>query len=272
MNNANTHTDNNVHELVGKVRRLMLTSDLVRGVVIWLVVLLGTLLVLFTLDNFLHLPEGLRLALSVGGLAVILFELWQLLLLPLIRRQRLEAVTLFLEDRFSIPENMLINALCFESVHLSPKEEPFALKTIETGSSMMSEANVNELWQFKKLMRWSTVLLILLIIWFLYGISHGRGIANALLRYVNPLGDVPPASSLVLRVTPSEDVLMAEGDNLDVKVEVTGLAADESLPRYPEVVWGRGADYIGSDKGENRSATMQLSGDGANKYNYTFKS
>ena len=272
MNGPNTYKEDNVHELVGKVRRLMLTSSLVRGVVIWLVVLLGTLLVLFTLDNFLHLPEGLRLALSIGGLVLILFELWQLLLMPLIRRQQLEAVTLFLEDRFAIPDNMLINAFCFESVRLTPKEEPFARKTIETGSSLMSEANINELWQFKKLIRWSTVLLILLLIWLLYGISHGHGIANALLRYVNPLGDVPPASSLVLRVTPSQDVLMAEGDNLDVKVEVIGLADGKSLPRYPEVVWGRGADYIGSEKGENRSTTMQLSGDAANTYDYTFKS
>ena len=144
MNEANMHTDHNVHELVGQVRRLMLTSRLVRGIVIWLVVLLGTLLVLLSLDNFLHLPEGLRFALSIGGLALILFELWQLLLLPLIRRQRLEAVTLFLEDRFSIPENMLINALCFESVRLSPKEEPFAQKTIETGTSMMSRSSTTK--------------------------------------------------------------------------------------------------------------------------------
>jgi len=272
MNGVNTQANNNVHELVGKVRRLMLTSNLVRGVVIWLVVLLGTSLVLFALDNFLHLPEGLRLALSIGGLALILFELWQLLLLPLIRRQRLEAVTLFLEDRFAIPENMLINALCFESAQLTTKQEPFANKTIETGTSMMSDANINELWQFKKLIRWSTVLLILLIIWFLYGISHGHQIANALLRYVKPLGDVPPASSIVLKVTPSEDVLMAEGDNLDVQVEVVGLSGDESLPRYPEVVWERGADYIGSEKGEYRNITMQASGAGANVYNYTFKS
>lgn len=267
----NTQTDNNVHELVGRIRRLMLTSSLVRGVVIWLVVLLGTCLVLLMLDNFLHLPEGLRLALSIASLSLILFEFWQLLLWPLIRRQKLEAVTLFLENRFSIPENMLINALCFESAQLSPKQAPFARKTIETGSSMMARANINELWQTKKLIRWSTVLLILLIIWLLYGITHGHQIANALLRYVKPLGDVPPASSIVLRVTPSQDVLMAEGDDLDVRVEVMGLAGDKSLPRYPELVWGRGADYISNEKGGYRSATMQMSSDGPNIYNYTFK-
>ncbi len=272
MSGVNTRSENNVHELVGKVRWLMLTGSLLRGGVIWLVVLFGSSLILFMLDNFLHLPEGLRLALSVGGLALILFELWQLLLLPLIRRQRLEAVTLFLENRFAIPQNMLINALCFESAKLTPREEPFAHKTIETGTSMMSKANINELWQFKKLMRWSTVLLILLIIWLLYGITHGHQIANALLRYAKPLGDVPPASSIVLRVTPSEDVFMFEGDDLDVRVEVIGLAADESLLRYPEVVWGRGADYISNERADYRSNTMQASSSGAGAHNYTFNS
>ena len=47
---------------------------------------------------------------------------------------------------------------------------------------MMSKADVNELWQFKKLSRWSTVLLILIILWSLYGISHGRQLANAIMR------------------------------------------------------------------------------------------
>jgi hypothetical protein len=161
---------------------------------------------------------------------------------------------LFLESRFAIPENMLINALCFESAWLSPKEEPFAQETIRTGSEMMSEANINELWQYKKLSRWLVALIILILLWCIYGISQGHQVANALLRYIRPLGDVPPASSLILEVTPSDDIFMAEGDDLEIRVEVKGLDGDESLPRYPEVVWGRRADYI------------------RNNYSYTFKS
>ncbi|MBL7185648.1 MAG: hypothetical protein ISS70_04930 [Phycisphaerae bacterium] len=272
MNRTGIHQDNNIRELVLRLRKLMLTSQLLRGLLIWLVITLGLWLVLFTADNLLHLPEGLRLALSVGGLGLMAFELWQLLLLPIVRRQQLESVTLFLESRFSIPENMLINALCFESTRLSPKEEPFARETIRTGSEMMSKADVNELWQFRKLSRWSTVLLILIIIWSLYGISHGRQAVNALMRYMMPLGDVPPASSIVLKVTPSDEVLMAEGDDLKIQVEVIGLEGDDSLPRYPEVVWDRGVDYLGNERGKHRSTTMQLSSGARNNYNYTFKS
>jgi len=272
MNRTGIQEDDNIRELMLRLQKLMLTSQLLRGLLIWLVITLGFWLVLFTADNLLHLPEGLRLALSVGGLGLMAFELWQLLLLPIIRRQQLESVTLFLENRFSIPENMLINALCFESVQLSPKQEPFALETIRAGSEMMSKADVNELWQFKKLSRWSMVLLILIIIWSLYGISHGRQAANALMRYMMPLGDVPPASSVVLKVTPSDEVLMAEGDDLKIQVEVIGLEGDDSLDRYPEVVWGRGVDYLGTERGKNRSTTMQLSSGARNNYSYTFKS
>ncbi|MHC4146456.1 MAG: hypothetical protein ACYSUD_16940 [Planctomycetota bacterium] len=127
MNHIYSQEDDNIHRLIVKVRKLMLTSQLVRGLLIWLVVTLGMWLVLFTLDNFLHFPEGLRLALVLGGFGLMAFEFWQLLLLPVIRRQKLESVTLFLESRFAIPENMLINALCFESAWLSPKEEPLLL-------------------------------------------------------------------------------------------------------------------------------------------------
>jgi hypothetical protein len=200
------------------------------------------------------------------------FELWRLLLQPVIQRDRLESVTLFLESRFSIPENMLINALCFETARLSPKEEPFAQETIKTGSEMMTKADVSELWQHKKLARWATALLILIILWFFFGISRGHHLANSLLRYTMPLGDVPPAGSVVLRVTPAGDISMAEGDDLEIVVEVMGLNADESLAQYPEIVWQRASDFVGDERGKNNTTTMQSSAQGHNRYHYTFKS
>ena len=212
-----------IHRLILKVRKLMLTSRLLRGSLIWLTVSLGLWLVLLAADNLLHLPAGLRLAISLGGLGLMSFELWHLLLQPVMQRDRLESVTLFLESKFAIPENMLINALCFETARLSPKEEPFAQETIKTGSEMMTKANFNELWQHKKLARWATALLILIILWLLFGICRGHQLANSLLRYVTPLGDVPPAGSVVLRVTPAGDIFMAEGDDLVIVVEVMGL-------------------------------------------------
>jgi len=264
--------DNNVHQLILRIRKLMLTSRLLRGLLIWLTVSLGLWLILLAADNLLHLPAGLRLAVSLGGLALMGFELWQLLLRPAILRDRLESVTLSLEERFEIPENMLINALCFESSRLNPKEEPFALETIKSGSEMMTKANVGELWQHKKLARWATALLILIILWAFFGISRGRNLANSLLRYAMPLGDVPPAGSVVLKVTPAGDIFMAEGDDLEILVEVMGLKADDSLARYPEIIRQRGSDYVSNERGKNKSTTMQSSTEGHNRYHYTFKS
>jgi hypothetical protein len=266
-----TGQDQVVRERIIKIRKMMLTSQLVRGLVIWLVIVLGACLVLFTLDNLVHLPEGLRLALSVSGLGAILFAGWQLLLLPVIRRRGLAAITLFLEKRFAIGENMLINALCFESVRLSPAQEPFARKTIDTGASLISQADISELWQFKRLSRWACALLVLIILWLIYGIGHGHQVMNAWLRYLNPLGDVPPASALQLSVTPSEGIVMAEGDDLVIQAEVTGMKGDRSLSRYPELVWERGRDYVSHEKHGHKTTTLHRASEAHNTYQHTFK-
>src|SRR4030042_2311183 len=92
--------DNNVHQLILKIRKLTPTSRLLRGLLIWLTVSLGLWLVLLAADNLLHLPAGLRLAVSLGGLGLMGFELWQLLLRPVVLRDRLESGALFLGDKF----------------------------------------------------------------------------------------------------------------------------------------------------------------------------
>jgi hypothetical protein len=272
MNEIDTFEDKNVRRLVLSVRKLMLKSRLLRGLVVWLTISLGMWLLLILADNLLHLPDGLRLAGSLGGLAVMGFELWQLLLMPIIRQDKLESVTLFLESKFSIPENMLINSLCFESAQLTPRQEPFAAETIKTGSAMIANAKVSELWQMGKMKRWLIALLIILVLWMLYGVTQGRELATALLRYASPLGDVPPAGSVVLEVTPSDDVVLAEGDDLKIGVRVRGLKRGESLLQYPEVVWKEAADFVSNERNANKSTPMQLSSDAANSYSHTFKS
>jgi hypothetical protein len=260
-----------VRERIIKIRKVMLTSQLVQGFVVWLVIVLGMCLVLFTLDNLVHLPEGLRLALSTSGLGVMVFTAWHLWLSPMFRRRGLAAITLFLENRFAIPENMLINAVCFESVSLSPEQAPFARKTIDTGACLITEADISELWQIKRLTRWACTLGVLIILWLIYGIGHGHQAANAWLRYLKPLGDVPPASALQLKMTPSDAVVMAEGSDLVIQVEVLGLKGDRSLSRYPELIWKRGRDYVSHERHDHKSSTLQRSPEAHNTYQYTFK-
>ncbi|MBN2314965.1 MAG: hypothetical protein JXM79_13620 [Sedimentisphaerales bacterium] len=265
------HNDH-IHQLILDVRKLILTSQLVWGVVVWATVTLGMWFVLFMIDNLLHLPEGIRLAFSLGGLGIMAFEFWQFILRPLIRQENIEATTLFLERRFSIPENILINALCFESAPIKRGQEPFIRETINAGTSMIADADVKELWQLKRLRKWLTALIIICILWSIYGIAQGRGAVNALLRYINPLGDVPPIGSIVLDVTPGQDVVIAEGDDLKVRVRVKGLKGDRTLLTYPEIASKRGADIVSNDKGDNKVASMQLSSEGEHQYEYSFDS
>jgi len=83
---------------------------------------------------------------------------------------------------------------------------------------------------------------------------------------------VPPAGSVVLEVTPPDDILLAEGDDLEIDVKVKGLKSDDTLLKYPEVVWRQASEYVSNEKGKNKSATMQLSAKGHGHYSYTFKS
>lgn len=271
MSQINSQNDH-IHQLILDVRKLMLTSQLVWGVVVWTTVSLGMWFVLFVIDNLLHLPEGIRLAFSLGGLGLMAFEFWQFILRPLLRQERLEATTLFLERRFSIPENILINALCFESAPVKRGQEPFIRETINAGTSMIADADVKELWQFKRLRRWLTALIIICILWSIYGIAQGRGAINAFLRYINPLGDIPPAGSIVLEVTPDKDVVLAEGDDLKVSVHVKGLKGDRTLLTYPDIVSKRGAEVMSNSRGDNKATSMQLSTEGEHRYEYTFNS
>jgi len=174
MNRVSHQRNNSIRQTMLRTRKLLLASQLLWGLLILLTASFGMWLILFVVDNLLHLPAGLRLALSLGGVGLIIFEFWRLLLQPIIRREKLESTTLLLESKFSIPENMLINALCFESAWLSSREEPFAQQTIKTGSAMINGVNVRELWQFKRLSRWLIVFLIVCILWGGYGISRGH--------------------------------------------------------------------------------------------------
>jgi len=259
-----------VREIIVKGRQVMIISRLVLGLLMWVTVCSGMWLALFFLENFLHLPPGLRLAIVLGGAGLMVFILWKNLLSPILqleglarlppllssgrktrgpRRERLETTALLLERKYNVPENMLVNAMYFEGREFSSDEEPFAQRTINTAISLMAQADLKELWELRKIKRWLVVVVIVTLLWGIYGISRGRYAINALARFVWPLGDVPPAGSVVLKVTPDSDVTIAEGDDLRVLIEVVGKGDESALRSYPEIAWQEGADSINSDEG-----------------------
>ncbi|HUU17916.1 MAG TPA: hypothetical protein VMW72_12250 [Sedimentisphaerales bacterium] len=270
MDHINDQQSEPVRETVARGRRIMMANRLVLGGLVWGTVCLGVWLALCFMDNLLHLPPGLRLAIVLGWVGLMIFEFWKNLLSPILQLEGLEGTALLLERKHNVPENMLINALCFESREFTSDEKPFARRTIGTAISLMSTADLRKLWDRRRIRKWLIAFLIIMLFWMIYGFSHSRYVVNAFARFIRPLSDVPPAGSVVLKVTPDSDVTIAEADDLLVSVEVEGRGGNGALRSYPEIVWMDGADYISTEKGKSKSTTMQAVGDKQGVFNYTF--
>ena len=270
MDHINDQQSEPVRETVARGRRIMMANRLVLGGLVWGTVCLGVWLVLCFMDNLLHLPPGLRLALILGWVGLVIFELWKNILSPILQLEGLDGTALLLEREHNVPENMLINALCFESREFTSDEKPFALRTVDTAISLMSTADLKKLWDKARIRKWLIAFLIIMLLWMIYGFSQSRYVVNAFARFIRPLSDVPPAGSVVLKVTPDSDVIIAEADDLIVSVEVKGRGGDSTLRSYPEIVWQDGADYISTEKNKGKSTTMQAAGNREGVFNYTF--
>jgi len=270
MNQVNDQQNAPVRETIARGRRIMIANRLVLGGLVCGTVCLGVWLVLCFMDNLLHLPPGLRLAIVLGWAGLIIFEFWKNLLSPILQLEGLEGTALLLEREHNVPENMLINALCFESREFNSDEKPFALRTVDTAISLMSTADLKKLWDRRRIRKWLIAFLIIMLFWMIYGFSQSRYVVNAFARFIRPLSDVPPAGSVVLKVTPDSDVTIAEADDLLVSVEVKGRGGDSALRSYPEIVWMDGADYVSTEKNKGKSTTMQAAGNREGVFNYTF--
>jgi hypothetical protein len=236
----------------------MTANRLIVGALICAAGSLGMWLPLCLLDNALHLPPGLRLALSLGAVVIMVWLLWTNVIQPGIRPQSLAHAALTLERVFEIPENLLINALCFEGRHFHAAEKPFARQTVKAALSQMPEADLGELWDKRRIARWAIPIAVILLLWSIYAVAFGRQAANALTRYLLPLADTPPAGSLVLEITPDHDVTLSEGDDLSVVARIGGRV--ETLRSYPQIVWRDDGTQIDPEQRAGEKATMRAVG------------
>ena len=195
--------------------------------------------------------------------------LWTNVIRPGIRPQSLAHAALTLERVFEIPENLLINSLCFEGRQFHAAEKPFARETVKAALSRMPEANLGELWDKRRITRWIIPILVILLLWSIYAVAFGRQAANALTRYLLPLSDTPPAGSLILEITPDHDVTLSEGDNLNVVVRIGGQVA--TLRSYPQIVWRDDGTPIDPEQRAGEKVTMRAAGGESTEFNHTFE-
>ncbi len=246
----------------------MIANRLTIGALICMAAALGMWLPLCLLDNALHLPPGLRLALSLGALVSLAWLLWTNMVQPGLRPQSLAHAALTLERSFEIPENLLINALCFEGRHFHAAEKPFARETVKAALAQMPAADLGELWERRRIGRWAIPILLILLLWSIYALAFGRQAANALARYLSPLSDTPPAGSLILEVTPDRDVTLSEGDDLNVVVRIGDPG--ETLRSYPQIIWRDDGTPIDPEQRAGEKTTMRAAGGESQEFNHAF--
>ncbi len=218
-------------------------SLLLVGVCGWLAVCLGVLLLLFIFDDLFSLPAGLRLPLALGGAVFSGVFFFQKVLRVAWRRQTPERTALMLESRYGIRDNLLINSVQFQRQSLSPRELPFAARTVDASEHFAGGLRVGELWDWPKLRVWGGAACAVVLIWAAVIVFFPRQIGTAAARYALPLSDVPPPGDCVLRLTPDHDLTVAEGENLEVSVALEKTS--NSVPLAPPLIaWKDKSDFI----------------------------
>ena len=196
----------------------MRAAALALGACWWLVTALGVWLLLFILDNLLGLPAGLRLPLAIGSLVVSGLGFFQKIWRPATHRFKPEGVAVALEARYQVPDNLLINAYQFQNQPLRDAEKIFVQKMFDRCDAEVGRVQLRDLWDVRRLTWWLVGAVTVVVAWLMYIAIFPAFARNAGLRFVQPLGDRPPASAVQLQLEPAEDVTIGEGENLDVTI------------------------------------------------------
>jgi len=209
----------------------------------WLAACLGMWLLLFIFDNVLSLPAGLRLPLALGAALFSGVLFFQKVLRVAWRRQTPEHTALMLEARYDIRDNLLINAVQFQRQAVRPQELPFAARTVAASEVIAGRLRVGELWDWPRLRTWGGAAIAAVLVWAVVIAFFPRQLGAAAARYALPLGDVPPPGDFVLKLAPAADVTVAEGENLDVSVELAQTPRPAALPA-PSIAWRENSDFM----------------------------
>ncbi len=183
------------------------------------------LFLLFSLDNLLNFNSAARFV-SVSAVAVInlLFLGW-LVHLFAFRKESFRRLAVDLEKEQGIPDNSVINAVCFDE----EKEFPAALKSLFAGAAAegcrMVSFHISSVFRTAGFAKASRILMAALIILGLYSALFYRHAQNAMLRFINPFSQLASLNFTQFDVAPG-DAEVAEGG----ACRITASAARDGAP------------------------------------------
>lgn len=232
---------------------------------------LGIALVLFLMDNLLGLPSALRFPLSSALVFFLGLGLVRRVILPLMKTLRPEQAALLMEQRLGRRDNLIINSFLFEKADLCEEERRFADRAISHSRETLDKEKIPPFWEQRRVTRFSVAFGLLLVAWTLYFLFAPRHAANAWVRFALPLGDVPPASNLILEISPADGVTVTEGDKLEVTVNIRSSDDRLAPPALtPVIVWREGAASLPSSLSAGEKAPMLLVPKSGRQHRFVF--
>ncbi|MEI6234029.1 MAG: hypothetical protein WCT04_13320 [Planctomycetota bacterium] len=176
-------------------------------------------IVLFALDNLLHLNAAARIILSLGFLAGAGVFWVRNCLNPLLQPLSREEAVIMIERAMPELDNRLINAERLRRDSRTPVE---ILTIIQDEAAQLIAVfdlrKVTPLNPLKKLALFAGVSVLALL---LYAALLPDHFTNAFQRYTRPNSFIPPITRTLLTVVPG-DITVVEGDTVAIKADVSG--------------------------------------------------
>ncbi len=180
-------------------RRLSLTLRLLllagAAIPVWL-------FVVFTTDNLFNLSAPVRSALALISLGTVIAGLVRIYFLYWHKPVDTAKTAVYLEQRYGIDDNRLINAVHFDR----DPALPGAIKEIfnSTAESACSDINFQRVWQHAHLKPAFKFCAAGLLLFLAYVLPFGSHAHNAFLRFINPSTSVTPLNFTQFSVSPGD--------------------------------------------------------------------
>ena len=258
-------------QVVERANHSQRTSSVILGFLTWGAIVATTWLSLFALDNLLNLPSSLRFPFAIIGLVITVGCFFKYVVGTLRERSSDELVALKLEEQFGIKDNVLINTMQFEDMGYSDDQKAFINATADAATTGWNHVPLRELLQVGRLAKWSTAVVVLLVMWVAYSVLAPDYLKSAFNRYAFSFADVPPAAASMLVMTPAEDLTIAEYADLDISLDISEFAKGKELVIYPSIKYKEGVGVFDSQSAEGAEVKMRPVVGTPNLYQYTFE-
>ena len=126
------------------------------------------------------------------------------------------------------------------------KQKAFINATADAATTGWNHVPLRELLQVGRLTKWSTAVVVLLVMWIAYSVIVAPDyLKSAFNRYAFSFADAPPAAASKLVMTPAEDVTIAEYTDLDVSLDVSASSIKgKELVIYPSIKYKEGVGVL----------------------------